>query len=130
MFVVSLGLFLWLGWSVPVIPQTEPGSETIAPQILKDEYESPQLKVHLNQATIEDLQELPGIGPVLAQRILWQREQLGPFLFLEELLAVKGVGSKRLERLRPFIHLEGPEPIAPRLSLLPWDVREGRWLAS
>jgi competence protein ComEA len=59
-----------------------------------------------NRATLEDLQTLPGIGPVLARRVVERRTLHGPFHRLEDLLEVKGIGKKRLDRLRPFVILE------------------------
>jgi competence protein ComEA len=63
-------------------------------------------KVDPNRATLEDLQTLPGIGPVLAQRVMERRTAGGPFRRLEDLLDVKGIGKKRLDRLRPFVVFE------------------------
>jgi competence protein ComEA len=59
--------------------------------------------VDLNRATLADLDALPGIGPVLAGRILEHRKTHGPFRSLEELLAVRGIGPRLLERLRPGV---------------------------
>jgi competence protein ComEA len=58
-------------------------------------------KVRLNSAPIEELRTLPGIGPVLAERILEARAS-ARFRSLEDLRRVKGLGPKTLERLRPF----------------------------
>jgi competence protein ComEA len=57
----------------------------------------------LNAATAADLEALPGVGPVLARRVVDHRTQHGPFRRLDELLQVKGVGPRLLERLRPRI---------------------------
>jgi len=57
----------------------------------------------LNRADAEDLDRLPGIGPVLARRILDQRARAGPFRSVDELRAVRGVGPRLLERLRPRV---------------------------
>jgi competence ComEA-like helix-hairpin-helix protein len=53
----------------------------------------------LNAATYEELLRLPGIGPVMAKRILEYRETNGPFKHLEELKSVKGIGAKTYQKL-------------------------------
>jgi competence protein ComEA len=62
-------------------------------------------KVHLNSATLDQLDELPGIGPVTAQKILDYRAANGAFRSVEELDAVSGIGPARLEDLRPLVDL-------------------------
>ena len=57
----------------------------------------------LNQATQAQLEALPGIGPVLASRILESRAQLGGFQRIEELLEVPGIGRGRLEQIRRLV---------------------------
>jgi competence protein ComEA len=64
---------------------------------------TPIAKVDLNRATAEQLQELPGIGETLAARVLHRRATHGTFRSVDELLEVKGIGRKRLERLRPLL---------------------------
>lgn len=59
--------------------------------------------VNVNTATLEQLETLPGIGEVLAQRIVDHRELHGPFRTVEDLLNVSGIGESRLEDLRPRI---------------------------
>ena len=56
--------------------------------------------VHLNTATLEQLDALPGVGPVTAQKILDYRQQHGGFGSVDELDAVSGIGPARLEQLR------------------------------
>lgn len=56
--------------------------------------------VHLNSASLEQLDGLPGIGPVTAQKILDYRAQHGSFGSLDELDAIPGIGPARLEQLR------------------------------
>jgi competence protein ComEA len=56
--------------------------------------------VHLNTATLEQLDALPGVGPVTAQKILDYRQQHGAFSSIDELDAIPGIGPARLEQLR------------------------------
>ena len=57
----------------------------------------------LNEATAEQLDELPEIGPALAGRIVAYRDQNGPFAEVEQLDAVQGIGPRILEKLRPLL---------------------------
>jgi competence protein ComEA len=59
--------------------------------------------VHLNSATLEELDALPGVGPVTAQKILDYREQHGSFGSVDELDAVPGIGPARLADLRDLV---------------------------
>jgi competence protein ComEA len=62
-------------------------------------------KIHLNSATLEQLDTLPGIGPVTAQKILAYRTEHGAFQAVEELDAVPGIGPARLEELKTLVDL-------------------------
>jgi competence protein ComEA len=64
---------------------------------------SPGTPVDLNSATIEALTTIPGIGEVMAQRIVDWREEHGPFRRVEDLMKVKGVGEKTFDKLRPYV---------------------------
>ena len=57
----------------------------------------------LNSADARALDALPGIGPVLAERILRERRRLGGFRSTEELLAVPGIGPRLYERIAPKV---------------------------
>jgi competence protein ComEA len=59
--------------------------------------------VHLSTATLEQLDGLPGIGPVTAQKILDYRAQHGAFRSVEELDAVPGIGPARIDQLRGLV---------------------------
>lgn len=63
-----------------------------------------------NHADERELQALPGVGPVLAARIIAWREAQGPFTGLEELDAVKGVGPARLEQWGELLRFGAGEP--------------------
>jgi competence protein ComEA len=64
---------------------------------------APAGPVHLNQATLEQLDELPGVGPVTAQKILDYRTQHGAFSSVDELDAISGIGPARLDELRDLV---------------------------
>ena len=57
-------------------------------------------RVDLNRATVADLDGLPGVGPVLADRIVAHRERVGPFTAVEELRDVDGIGESRYAELQ------------------------------
>ena len=64
------------------------------------------LKIDLNLATVEDLKKIPGIGSVLAQRIVDYRKKHGPFHSLEELLNIKGIGIKKFQILKKYLKIK------------------------
>jgi competence protein ComEA len=63
------------------------------------------LVLHLNSATVEQLERLPGVGPALAKRIVEFREKKGGFKRIEELLAVPGVSEKKWMAMREYLVL-------------------------
>ena len=69
-------------------------------------------RVDLNRADAGELDQLPGIGPVLAGRIVEHRRTSGPFRSAEDLLAVRGIGPALFERLRDRVTV-GPGPLPP-----------------
>ncbi|GGM16175.1 hypothetical protein GCM10012279_37910 [Micromonospora yangpuensis] len=64
---------------------------------------APGAPVNLNTATLAQLDSLPGVGPVLAQRILAHREEHGPFRTVGDLRQVDGIGDARFEQLKELV---------------------------
>ena len=59
--------------------------------------------VDLNEATQSEFETLPGIGPAISERIVAYREENGPFLTVEDILNVSGIGEKKLDAIRDYI---------------------------
>jgi competence ComEA-like helix-hairpin-helix protein len=70
----------------------------------------PAKPIDLNLANVKELQELPGVGPVTAQRIIDQRQKSGRFHRVEDLLAIRGISQKKLDAMRPYVTVSGPPP--------------------
>jgi competence protein ComEA len=64
--------------------------------------------VYLNDATVDDLRRLPGIGEKRALAVLELRKKLGRFKQVEDLLRVKGIGRSTLRKLRPLVRIDHP----------------------
>ncbi len=62
-----------------------------------------RFEVDINAADWPELMQLPGIGEVLAHRIVDSRQAAGPFLDHEDLRRVRGIGPKTLEAMRPYL---------------------------
>jgi len=63
------------------------------------------LLVDLNQATVAELDQLPGVGPSTARAIIDHRTRNGPFASVDDLLAVRGIGPAKLAELKPFVRV-------------------------
>ena len=132
MFAAAIGVIFWIGWSLPTAldhehelaaeplegskPVTSSGSEGMAsmnPSALASvtDHTSTILAskrpyqglLDLNRATSQDFDALPGVGPKLAERIMEYRQSVGVFHSLDELRAVKGIGKKKFEQIRPLV---------------------------
>ena len=70
----------------------------------------PEMRIDLNSATRVELMIIPGIGDALASAILEHRAAHGPFRALEDLDAVRGIGPRTIEDVRPFMTIAIPAP--------------------
>jgi len=70
----------------------------------------PAHPINLNTATLEQLEELPGIGPVTAKSIIDFRTKSGPFKRTEDLLAVPRISKKRFQKIAPYVTVGPAKP--------------------
>ncbi len=76
----------------------------------------PAKPVNINTANSEELQTVPGIGPATADKILKMRKSYGAFKSVDDLLAIRGLGPKRLEKMRKYLTVgkgATPKPVQP-----------------
>jgi competence protein ComEA len=124
MLAMTMGVVLWVGWQVPQTMQRPAVSHAASfslestavttasavdvkasPASVSEErtLSSRSPRVDLNHATAADFDQLPGVGPVLAKRMVDYRKSVGRFHAVEDLRAVKGIGKKKLDQLKPFV---------------------------
>lgn len=81
----------------------------IRKQRLRNDYrlivEAGQIQISLNAAHTGEFEDLPGIGPVLAERIVDYREKEGGYESLDELKKVKGIGDNLYQKILPYLRL-------------------------
>lgn len=70
---------------------------------------APRRVVDLNRATVKELESLPGIGAVLAERVIAYRQSVGRFQTVGDLREVAGIGSKKFDRLKPLVTVAAAE---------------------
>lgn len=80
------------------LPASEPRTAPAVFGVLPEE-----ALLDLNSATAEELECLPGVGPVTAEAIIQRREELGAFVTEEDVLSVPGLGEGTYEKMRPYI---------------------------
>ena len=81
--------------STPVLPADGVGNSSAA--------EDPRAGININTATAEELEALPGIGEVIAARIIAYREQNGPFRSVEDLIHVQGISDQTIDEFRDLV---------------------------
>lgn len=64
---------------------------------------APVGKINLNTATASQLEDLPGIGPALAARIVEHRQKNGAYKSVEDVMAVKGIGEKNFAKIQTYL---------------------------
>lgn len=79
--------------------------------------ENSQGVINVNKASAEQLQLLPRVGPSLAGRILEFRQKNGDFHSVDELQAVRGIGEKSLETLRPYLSVKGETTLTEKVKI-------------
>ena len=80
---------------------------SVAGQVQSPEYSAKTTGLDLNTATKSQLCLLPGVGEVLADRIILYREQNGPFSCIEDLMLVEGIGITKFNELKDYITVGG-----------------------
>ena len=140
MLAAAVALVLWIGWPMSDEPELEGDEKAQAPSPLPQvqlpsrgdiskgtiqsggessriggQAKSPA-RLDLNRATAEDLEQLPGIGPVLARRIVEWRRGHGAFNSVDDLNHVKGIGEKKLRQLKPLVMVSQARPPVPSHS--------------
>lgn len=75
----------------------------LMPALLSGNKKPPAHPVNLNSASAAELQQVPGIGPSTADKILEMRKSYGAFKSVDDLLAIKGIGPKRLDKMRKYL---------------------------
>ena len=138
MVAATMAVVCWIGWTIPAsrdvealhaqglvesdhspflsVPSTPPPAHATPPhQRHPKEFTRPSAVVTLdvNRANQLDFERLPGIGPVLARRIVQYRESQGTFQDIEQLRRVKGLGKKTFERIRAFVSVVPPAVTRP-----------------
>lgn len=90
---------------------TDPGYSTLPSEpiversVVSDESSSEEddvFPIKINTADYEQLQKIPGIGPVMAQKIIKYRRQYGTIVEIDELLSIDGIGKKTVEVLKEY----------------------------
>ena len=90
------------------IPESIP-----APQPLPSEPEQPQGKININTANLEELDQITGVGPSIAQNILDYRNSSGLFYYIEDIKNVSGIADAKFEKMKDEITVGNVAPPSP-----------------
>jgi competence protein ComEA len=83
----------------------EPIAKIVEPEGSAPANESvPGTKININAATIDELQNLPRIGPKIAEAIIEYRNENGPFKMLDELSNIRGIGARSIEKYKDLAY--------------------------
>ena len=87
--------------SMSSVVSPEPKRVVASASVERDD--APQGLISLSRASASELDKLPGVGPATAEKIIAHRQQYGPFVTVEDLMKVKGIGPKKMEKIRPLV---------------------------
>ena len=91
----------------PVVIQEQVSKQDVEATLTTESQHADKYLININTASAEMLDTLPGIGPVLAQRIVEYRNTHGPFADVSDLLSVEGIGSEKFLKIYPLITAGG-----------------------
>lgn len=97
----------WLRRAMPVVLSAGLILHALTvPAAAQGDSKKPKPPVNINTASVAELARLPGVGQVIALRIVRHRERSGLFRKVDELLVIRGISQKKLEKLRPLVTVE------------------------
>lgn len=76
----------------------------------------PSSRLDLNTASATQLAQIPGIGLITAKAIVQFRQRSGPFERVEDLLAIRGISTRKLQQIRPYVMVSKQAPRKPSSS--------------
>lgn len=101
---IIVALMFGLGFSPALVSAKTTEAKTTDAKATAEQTKSEVAqKVDINKADAVMLTQIPGIGPKTADAIIAYRKDVGQFKSLEDLIEVKGIGPKKLEKIRPFL---------------------------
>lgn len=89
------------------LPQNSTATQINVTDVTDTTEELHDYRIDINEATKIQLMELPGIGDLIAERIIAYREANGPFQSINDLLNVRGIGEKKLQAVEELIKVGG-----------------------